>query len=48
MIDEITLEPKIVGVDYSKSVDLGIFNKPVKELTKKWQNINLNILFYNY
>jgi len=34
LIDEITLEPKIVGVDYSKSVDLGIFNKPVKELTK--------------
>ena len=34
-VDEKTLQPKRTGIDYSKSVDLGIFNKPVKDLSKQ-------------
>lgn len=34
-VDEKTLQPKRTGIDYSKSVDLGIFDKPVKDLSKQ-------------
>lgn len=33
-IDEFTLEPKVTGVDYSKSIGMGVIDKPVKNLTQ--------------
>ena len=33
-VDERTLQPKVTGVDFSKSVDFGVVDKPIKELTQ--------------
>tara|TARA_E500000318_G_scaffold49110_1_gene46183 strand:+ start:1230 stop:4013 length:2784 start_codon:yes stop_codon:yes gene_type:complete len=50
-IDENTLQPKVTGIDYAKTVSFGVVDKPVKEMTdvdfgivKKNIEDNINII----